>query len=679
MLVDSFQQLWPLVRTQRWSLAVAIGCAVLAAGLWACGLLLAFPVTKVLLEQQSLRSYVAEQIADARANADWESHVLVELDQQIAQHEAANEPVNADYVELLRKRSRAQRNLSRAHRQEWWYSVGEQTFAPWLPSDRFDELALFLFGLLAVTALHGIAVYLQEIWVGRIVQLSMRSLRSRLFRHALKLDVQTLGVDGTATLMSRFTNDLTAIAQGMTLVGSKIVLEPLKAAACLGWAFALNWRLTLLSLICAPLGALLFARFGRKLKKASRRQMETVARLYHVLQEALTSFRLVTAFHQQRHHRQRLYRENREYFRKSLQINRLDALVNPTVELLGITAACLAILPGAYLVLRQKTTIWGVQLTSLEMDLASLALLYSLLGGVLDPARKLSSVFSKLKKSVAACERVNDWLDCKSALATTTTDETLTLRHQQSLEFQHVTYRYPGPQGAPAILDDVSFRIAFGETIAIVGGNGSGKSTLAGLWPRFYDPLAGRVCIDGCDVATLPIRVLREQIGWVPQDPLLFDRTVAENIAIGAPQATRAQIEAVARRAYVWDFVAAWPEGLDTPIGDAGHRLSGGQRQRIALARAMLRDPAMMILDEATSAVDAQSELLIYRTLSEFCQGRTTLIITHALTPALLEFVDRVMILERGRILALGHHAELLESCPQYRELFAAQSSRRAA
>jgi len=678
MLVDSFQQLWPLVRPQRWSLAVAVGCAVLAAGLWACGLLLAFPVTKVLLEQQSLRGYLAEQIAEARANATWETQVLHDLDQQVATWETSGQALDAESVELLRRRSRAQRNLSRAHRQIWWYSLGEHTFAPWLPTDRFNELALFLTGLLIVTAGHGIAVYLQEIWIGSVVQLSMRSLRSRLFRHALKLDVQTLGVDGTATLMSRFTNDLTAISQGMTLVGSKIVLEPLKAAACLGWAFALNWRLTLLSLICAPLGAFLFARLGRKLKKASRRQMETVARLYQVLQEALTSFRLVTAFHQQRHHRRRLYRENREYFRKSLQINRLDALVNPTVELLGITAACLAILPGAYLVLRQKTTIWGVQLTSLEMDLASLALLYSLLAGVLDPARKLSSVFSKLKKSVAACERVNDWLDRKSTLATTS-DDALVFRHQKCLEFQHVTYRYPGPPGAPPILDDVSFRIEFGETIAIVGGNGSGKSTLAGLWPRFYDPLAGSVSIDGCAVNTLPVRVLREQIGWVPQDPLLFDRTVAGNIAIGSPQATREQIEAVARRAYVWDFVAAWPEGLDTPIGDAGHRLSGGQRQRIALARAMLRDPAMMILDEATSAVDAQSELLIYRALSEFCRDRTTLIITHALTPALLEFVDRVMLLERGRILALGPHADLLEACPQYRELFAAQNSRRAA
>ncbi|MBI1345198.1 ATP-binding cassette domain-containing protein [bacterium] len=678
MLVDSFQQLWPLVRPHRWALASAVSCAVLAAGLWACGLLLTFPVTKILLEQQSLRRYIAEQIADARANAEWESQVLKTVDQEIAEQESAGQTEGSDYVELLRKRSRVQRNLSQAHRQEWWYSLGEFTLSPWLPKDRFDELALLLGGLLVVTLGHGLTVYLQEVWVGRVVQLSMRSLRSKLFRHTLKLDVQTLGVDGTPTLMSRFTNDLNAIAQGMTLIGGKIVLEPLKAAACLGWAFALNWRLTLLSLVCAPLGALLFASLGRKLKKASRRQMETVARIYQVLQETLSSFRLVTAFQQQRHHRLRLYRENRQYFRKSLQINRLDALVNPTVELLGVTAACLAILPGAYLVLRQKTTILGVQLTSLEMDLAALALLYSLLGGVLDPARKLSSVFSKLKKSVAACERVNDWLDRHSQLSTTD-DDLVTVPHRESLELRHVTYRYHGPQTAPPVLDDISLRIPFGETVAIVGGNGSGKSTLAGLWPRFYDPVAGTVFIDGVDVSTLPIRALRQQIGWVPQDPMLFDRSIAANIAVGVPQATPAEIESVARRAYVWDFVSAWPQGLETPIGDAGHRLSGGQRQRIALARAMLRDPALMILDEATSAVDAQSELLIYRALSEFCCGRTTLIITHSLTPALLEFIDRVIVLERGRVIACGTHAELLECSPPYRALFTAQTVRRAA
>lgn len=678
MLVDSFQQLWPLVRPQRLALAMAVGCAVVAAGLWAGGLLLAFPITKVLLEQQSLRSYVAEQMADARANAEWETQVLGQLDRQIADHEAGSQPVDSAYVDLLRKRSRAQRNLSDAHRQIWWCSLGEHSILPWLPADRFDELALLLGCLLLITAGHGGMVYLQEIWVGHVVQLSMRSLRSRLFRHALRLDVQTLGVDGTPTLMSRFTNDLTAIAQGMTLVGSKIVLEPLKAAACLGWAFALNWRLTLLSLVCAPLGAFLFASLGKKLKRASRRQMETVARLYQVIQETLTSFRLVTAYQQQRHHRQQLYRENREYFRKSMQINRLDALVNPTVELLGIAAACLAILPGAYLVLRQKTTIWGVQLTSLEMDLATLSLLYTLLAGVLDPARKMSSVFSKLKKAVAASERVNDWLDRPGSLPTVTGGG-LSIRHQQQLEFCHVTYRYPGPQSGPPILDDVSFRIEYGETLAIVGGNGSGKSTLAGLCPRFYDPVAGCVKLDEIDISTLPVRVLREQIGWVPQDSMLFDRTVSENIAVGSPYATREQIEDVARKAYVWDFVSAWPAGLDTPIGDAGHRLSGGQRQRIALARAMLRNPAVMILDEATSAVDAQSELLIYRALSEFCRERTTMIITHSLTPALLDFVDRILLLERGRVVALGPHSTLLETCPSYRTLFTAQSSRRAA
>ncbi|OYW24380.1 MAG: hypothetical protein B7Z55_02335 [Planctomycetales bacterium 12-60-4] len=373
--VDSLQQLWPLVRPHRRSLVVAIACACLAASFWAGALLLVFPITKVLLKQQSLTEHVNAEIQKTREEVQELTAHLVALDAELTEHRNAQTDHGSSYVKTLRSRARAQEDLGSAARREWWYELAQQYLVPLLPSDRFDCLAVLLTGLLLVTGLHGATVYLQEVWIGRVVQLSMRSLRARLYRQTLRLDVQTLAIEGTPTLMSRFTNDLTSISQGMTLMGGKIVLEPLKAGACIGSAFILSWRLTLLSLLCAPVGAFVFQRFGTKLKRASRRQMETVARLYAVLQETLSSYRVVTAFNQQRHHRRKLYHENREYYRKAMQINRLDALANPTVELLGVCAACLAILPGAYLVLRQKTDIFGIQLAALEMDLASLALL----------------------------------------------------------------------------------------------------------------------------------------------------------------------------------------------------------------------------------------------------------------------------------------------------------------
>lgn len=678
--MDSLQQLWPLVRPHRHALVVAIACAGLAASFWAVALLLAFPITKVLLQQQSLAEYVDAEIEKARSEMQERTAKLDLLDVQLTRFRSEKTDHGSDYVRVLRSRARTQEELGSAARREWWYELAQQHLIPALPVDRFDCLAVLLTGMLVVTGLHGATVYLQEIWIGRVVQLSMRSLRARLFRQTLQLDVQTLAIEGTPTLMSRFTNDLTAISQGMALLGGKIVLEPLKAGACIGSAFLLNWRLTLLSLLCAPIGALLFQRFGTKLKKASRRQMETVARLYGVLQETLSSYRVVTAFNQQRHHRRKLYYENREYYRKAMQINRLDALANPTVELLGVCAACLAILPGAYLVLRQKTDIFGIQLASLEMELASLALLYSLLAGVLDPARKLSSAFSRLKKAVAACERVMLWMDQHPAVAEPACTRPAE-RHRVSLEFDQVTYHYPSQQGGGSVpaLNHVSLRIEFGEVVAIVGSNGSGKSTLAGLIPRFYDPQVGQVRIDGIDTATMSLRSLRAELGWVPQEPMLFDRSIADNIAVGAPHATPDQIEAVARQAFVWEFAAAWPEGLQTHIGDSGNRLSGGQRQRIALARALLRDPALLILDEATSAIDAQSEVLIHRALRDACRHRTTLIITHTLTPTLLEFVTRIVFLDRGRLIAVGRHEQLLSTCPPYAALYQAQSNRRAA
>lgn len=680
--MDSLLRLWPLVRPQRRLLAASILAAAVAAGLWAATMLAAFPICKVLIQGQSLGDYFATEIQAARDVIAHESARIGVLEDGLAELESAGKTGSRAHVRLLQDRSQCQSRASSAAWREWWYAGLQRRLASRLPADRFDTLAVLFGLLLCVTAVHGVAVYFQETWVGLVVQLSLRSLRARLFATTLRMDAQTLGQEGPAGVLARFTNDLDGIAQGLTLLGGKIVLEPFKAGVCLALAFAANWRLTLLSLVCAPLGAFLFQQFGRKLKRASRRQMETVARLYRVLQEVLSAFRVVTAYGQQRQHRRTVYRENRAYYRRAMQIARLDALVNPTVEQLGITAACLAILPGAYLVVQRQTSIFGVRLTDVEMDLASLALLYSLLAGAVDPARKLSSVYSKLKKSIAACERVFGWMD-RPTLIAESAQPAADVRHQSSLEFDRVTFTYHREPGAgparDATLDSVSLRIDFGDVVAIVGGNGSGKSTLVGLLPRFYDPQHGAVRIDGVDIRDLPLRTLRAQIGWVPQEPQLFDRSLAENIADGRPNVSRSEIEDVARRAHVWDFAAPWPQGLDTLVGEKGGRLSGGQRQRLALARAMLREPAILVLDEATSAIDAQSERLIHLSLRDFSRGRTTLVITHALTPELLEFVTKIVVMDRGQVVAVGQHDLLLKTCPAYQALYCAQTARRAA
>lgn len=660
---------------------MAVLAAVVASGLWAGALLLTFPITKVLMQQQSIGEYVASRITAAADASQEHTARLEQIQADLLEHESRGDPESQDYLKLMQDRSKAQTHLSQAAREEWWNRQLQQRLVPMLPADRFQTLALLFVTLLAVSSLHGVAVYVQEVWIGMVVHRSLRSLRRKMFRTTLEFDAQTLRIEGTPALMSRFINDLTGIAQGLTLLGGKVALEPLKAGACLTSAFLINWRLTLLSLVCVPIGALIFSHLGKRLKRASRRQMETMARVYAVIQETLSSFRVVAAYDNARWHRRRLAQESRSYFQKALKINRIDAVVNPTVEMLGVAAACLAILPGAYLVLRQKTTIFGVQLTAYPMEVAELAMLYTLLASVLDPARKLSSVFSKLKKSFAACDRVLEWLDRKPLLQSASSSCVMK-RHHESIEFDRIIFTYHAADETVArepALRDVSLRIAFGEVVAVVGGNGSGKSTLVGLLPRFFDPASGSVRVDGTDLRDATLGSLRNQLGWVPQESLLFDRTLAENIAFGSPQATREQIEGAARQARVLDFASGWPEGLDTPVGEKGQRLSGGQRQRVALARAMLRDPAILVLDEATSAIDSQSERLIFEALQSFVPNRTAFIITHTMPPSLQSLVTRIVVMDEGRVVAVGTHSELLRLCPVYAQLAEAQQSRRAA
>jgi subfamily B ATP-binding cassette protein MsbA len=314
------------------------------------------------------------------------------------------------------------------------------------------------------------------------------------------------------------------------------------------------------------------------------------------------------------------------------------------------------------------------------MTVADLALLYTCMAGVLDPGRKLSGIYSKLKKSATACERVFAWMDKSSLLQNADTFEPLP-RHRQSIQFDHVTFYYAQSgtdEPGKCALNDVDVTIPFGATVAVVGENGCGKSTLANLVPRFFDPHSGQVRIDGVDLRNVDPRQLRAQIGMVTQETLLFDRSIADNIRYGEPDANDFELQAAAEKAFVKEFVAILPDGFETSVGDRGHRLSGGQRQRVALARAILRDPAILILDEATSAIDTQSEQCIHQALQTFARNRTTLIVTHSMTPSLLSFVTHVLVMDQGKIISFGAHEAVLKTCPLYQRLFEAQTIKRA-
>ncbi len=678
--MDSLARLIPFVVRQRFALAAVVALSVGAALFAVAQLSLIYPSIQLLMEGKTFDQHIHAELERARKSAQTESDNLASDDTRLADPKWLAEHDDSERSRLRSDRRSTLSELKTAQWNESRYRWAQTWLVPCLPNDRFNFLAFLLAALLVLTLFKEACSYFQEMFVGSVVQRVMQSLREQLFRSTLKLDHQTLALETTPQLMSRFTFDLSQVSHGMVLLGGKIIVEPIKAALCIGFAFYANWRLTLLAFICAPILAMLFGGLGKRLKKAASRQMESMSRLFRVLDETLTSFRVVQAYRNERFHRRRLANEHRVYYEKAMRILRIDAMVSPSVEFLSMCAVFVASLPGAYLVLRQKTGVWGIQLAAEQMTVSDLALLYTCMLGVLDPGRKLSGVYSKLKKSATACTRVFDWMDRASLVHPPQTAVSLP-RHHESISFDRVTFHYaqadtdePGRKA----LDEVSVIIPFGATVAVVGDNGCGKSTLVNLLPRFFDPHSGHVRIDGIDLCTVDPSHVRSQIGVVTQETLLFDRSIAENVRYGKADATDDEVNAAAHRAFVTDFVTQLPDGMATQIGDKGHRLSGGQRQRVALARAIVRDPAILILDEATSAIDTQSEQCIHQTLLEFARGRTTFIVTHAITPSLLNCISHVLVMEAGRVLSFGTHDSVLKTCPHYNRLFEAQTLKRA-
>ena len=689
--MGSLKRLIPFVARQRTALIVSVVLSVGAALFTVAQLSLIYPAMKLLLEGKTFDQHVVTELKAAREIVVRETRHIEILDRQLNDSHwrslqtvvrGSPDPALQEF-ELRQKRderARARTDLTAATRNEIVWEWFDRRVLPWLPKDRFNFLAFLLGLLLLLTLLKESCSFLQEMFVGHVVQRVMQSLRQQLFRSTLRLDQQTLALETTPRLMTRFTFDLSQVAHGLILLGSKIVVEPLKAIICIGCAFGANWRLTLLSFVCVPLLAILFRRLSKKLKAAAKRQMESMSRVYGVLDESLSSLRTVQAYRNERLHRRRLAHEQRGYYEKAMRILRIDVLVSPSVEFLAMCAVFVATLPGVYLVLRHKTSIWGVHLASEQMTVSDLALLYTCMAGVLDPGRKLSGMYSKLKKSATACERVFEWMD-RESLVKTSPKLKLLPRHQTSIEFDDVSFYYAqrdSQELGRKALDGVSVTVPFGATVAVVGENGCGKSTLINLLPRFFDPHSGHVRIDRIDLKDVDPSQLREQLGIVTQDTMLFDWSIAENIRYGKPDASDVELHSAADRAFVTDFVAQLPDGFATQVGDNGHRMSGGQRQRIALARAILRDPSILILDEATSAIDTQSEQCIHQTLLAFAQGRTTFIVTHAMTPSLMNCITHVLVMDQGRAISFGTHDSVLKTCPLYRRLFESQTLKRA-
>jgi ATP-binding cassette, subfamily B, bacterial MsbA len=594
-----------------------------------------------------------------------------ELEEAVARVQAL------DASSLARRRATLERERDSWRAWRGRYLRLQPLINRYLPDKAFPTLLLLFAAVMLGIAVKGVFLFAQEVLVASTVQLSLFDIRNRFYRRTMALDLASFSDQGSAELMARFTNDIDSLSQGLSTLMSKVIREPLRIVTCLGGALWFNWRLTCLTLVLVPISVATTARAGKIMKRAVRKSLESMSNIYKILQESFQGIKIVKAFTAERHERRRFFLESKALYKKSLRVARIDALSDPVLEILALLTVMIALLSGSYLVLYDTTFLnlglFKLQLASQPPTTEDLLTLYALLAGISDPIRKLANVHSKLQRAAAASDRICGLMDRRPQVADKPGAAALP-RHRKAIEFDEVVFAYAGRE---PVIRGLSLAVRHGETIAIVGPNGCGKSTLLGLLPRFYDVRSGAIRVDGHDVRDVQVRSLRGQIGVVTQETILFGGTLAENIAYGRPHAGREAVVAAAKRAYAHQFIAALPEGYDTPIGERGMALSGGQRQRIALARAMLRDPAILILDEATSAVDIQDEALIRKAIEEFARGRTTFLITHSL--AALQFADRIVLMNAGRIEAVGTDAELRRSSPLYRRLHEIQFQRESA
>ena len=508
--------------------------------------------------------------------------------------------------------------------------------------------------IIIVFTLKGLADFGQAFLMGDAAQRVLRDLRNRLFQHIESLPIRYYTRSATGELMSRITNDV-ALIQGAVSDAVAAVLRDASAAVVLiALAFAMDAELAFYACLVFPVAVYPVMRLGKRLRRASRKRLVSTARLSTLIHETVRGIRVVKGFGMEKWEAARFADENRSLYRTNMKAIRIKAIVTPINEFLAAVGFAVTLWYG------QRRINAG---TLRPQDFITF---FVALGSIYPYIKKLASINNVVQEGIAGATRVFEILDERPEPADLPAAAPLQAV-AEGVSFEDVFFKYDEEM----VLKEIAFRIGVGEVVALVGSSGGGKTTIANLIPRFYDVTSGRVAIDGRDVREYTVASLRRQIGIVTQQTLLFNDTIANNIAYGEVRRTREEIEAAARAAHAHEFIVRMPEGYDTVVGEGGVRLSGGEAQRLSVARAILKNAPILILDEATSSLDAESEAAVQKALDNLLARRTTLVIAHRLST--IRHADRILVVREGRIVEEGTHDELLALGGEYRKLYERQ------
>ena len=506
--------------------------------------------------------------------------------------------------------------------------------------------------ILAVAALKGLSSYGQSYFMGYVGQGVVRDLRKTLYDHMLNLPVRFFSNTSTGVLTSRLTNDVNLIQTSTSDAVSQILKQSLTIIVLGAVIVSLDWKLSLAAAVALPLSVYPMQKLGKRMKKVSTQGQVTMGSLTALLHEAIAGIRIVKAFCMEGYESERFQKENEAYTRNQLKSIKVRSISSPLMETLGAFAFAITIWYAAYRIgqgtLKPETFI---------SFFASVIMFYQ-------PIKALNGVNLNIQQGLAAAARIFELIDRPGEHDAKGVEITGV---SESIEWRSVGFRY----GAEPVLNGIDLKVRSGEVIAIVGSSGAGKSTFVNLIPRFYDATAGAILIDGRDIRGISLRSLRSRIAIVSQQVVLFNDSVRRNIAYGGAGMSDAEIVAAARAANAHDFITRLPQGYDTVIGEGGVRLSGGERQRVSIARAILKNAPILILDEATSSLDTESESEVQKAITNLMSGRTTFVIAHRLST--VRNADRIIVLSNGAIKEIGSHDELLSSGGEYSRLYSLQ------